>query len=58
MYNVYQKYFQIINLKYFQVLAVEQVFDKADEVSDQEFKKLEEKLELVGDKIQPKTKEQ
>ena len=58
MYNVYQKYFQKINLKYFQVLAVEQVFDKADEVSDQEFKKLEEKLELVGDKIQPKTKEQ
>ena len=58
MYIVYQKYFQIINLKYFQVLAVEQVFDKADEVSDQEFKKLEEKLELVGDKIQPKTKEQ
>merc|ERR1712066_618290 len=41
-----------------EVLAVEQVFDKADEVSDQEFKKLEEKLELVGDKIQPKTKEQ
>ena len=58
MYNVYPKYFQKINLKYFQVLAVEQVFDKADEVSDQEFKKLEEKLELVGDKIQPKTKEQ
>ena len=40
------------------MLAVEQVFDKADEVSDQEFRKLEEKLELVGDKIQPKTKEQ
>jgi len=28
-----------------EVVAVEQVFDRADEVSDQELRKLEEKLE-------------
>ena len=28
-----------------EVIAVEQVFDRSDEVSDSEFKKLEEKLQ-------------
>ena len=29
---------------YLQVVAVEQVFDRSDEVSDEEFQKLEDKL--------------
>lgn len=32
-----------------QVVAVEQVFDKADEVTDKEYQKLEEKLKAKND---------